>query len=490
MKVANRLAEAMIGAGFSARQDRILWTLMRLTYGWNRRSVRMSAPQLLEISGLGPGPDARRSGGAARDDLDLLLKEGVIFAFGRSRGVKRPLWGMQKDYTQWGKYSMPTGRLSAYFSDRPEHDDTAFKVAKAEHMEEQRRKRAAQARQYAEEMADEEDEYEIDEVPQHQGTTSIEEFDDDAEDQCPNTRALPVPQYQGTPEKAEKSECPDTGPLSAPTPGHYIERKSLFDETLQRPKDMKDSSTSISQDKVHTATASISVGPLIEKAAAVADEKPDEKRAEEIRQFALAITSAANMGIEDKWGEQIHPINYGASSALASELITAGVPIDLARRTIVSVCKASKLSAPMKAIGYFREPIFDAFRDAEQKAFDAGARQIAGSIGLASSENRGGAPRAISSVVQQELERAERAAESEYDHERRAAAIAWGEANELELRGIVREVEARYDGYDRSSSFIGRAISAEVQKLSADRCGFPSFENWQSEKAARAAAAV
>ena len=115
VKIANRLFEAIIEARFSGRQTAIVLTLIRLTYGWRRRSVRLSELELAEFCNATSG-DSRRAGGAFRDDLQELLRERVVVRVDvvtddRKRGLFA--WSLNKDFAEWGRFSQAASGLAA-----------------------------------------------------------------------------------------------------------------------------------------------------------------------------------------------------------------------------------------------------------------------------------------------------------------------------------------------------------------------------------------
>lgn len=70
---------------------------------------------------------------------------------------------------------------------------------------------------------------------------------------------------------------------------------------------------------------------------------------------AVVLTSAANLGITDRYGEQPSPLRHGSAASLraAEEIAEAGVPLLLARDAIFSVCGRIKLDRPPKSLRYF-----------------------------------------------------------------------------------------------------------------------------------------
>lgn len=186
------------------------------------------------------------------------------------------------------------------------------------------------------------------------------------------------------------------------------------------------------------------------------------------------MSTALNLGITRRWTEQPMPVHYVTGLQLAEELVAAGVPIDLARATITSVCLASKNERPPKTLGYFREPILEAFRGAEQRALnDAAARGGAAKRGLAP----------IANVVSADRANGERADRAAYDVARRAAATAWinDPANRAALARVKHTLDEKYAKI-AESGWKARAYEADFVIAIAETVGFPNFETWAAQR--------
>lgn len=77
MRVVNALAEGLASHPITSIQNRVIWAVMRLTYGWQKGKDRIAASQLAEITGL-----RRQQCSAA---LNELIEAGVIIREGGSR---------------------------------------------------------------------------------------------------------------------------------------------------------------------------------------------------------------------------------------------------------------------------------------------------------------------------------------------------------------------------------------------------------------------
>ena len=89
-KLSNELAEAFSRLQLSGNQWRILWAILRQTYGWNRKEDKISYTQFCQKTGL----DRRHVG----RELKSLINRKIIAKIGNSNPVT---YRLQKDYSQW-----------------------------------------------------------------------------------------------------------------------------------------------------------------------------------------------------------------------------------------------------------------------------------------------------------------------------------------------------------------------------------------------------
>jgi len=89
-KIANELAEALARVNLSAYESRLLWCIIRKTYGWNKKLDRISYTQFQEATGLKRWHVARA--------LSHLIKRKVIVACGNGYKLE---YGLQKNYESW-----------------------------------------------------------------------------------------------------------------------------------------------------------------------------------------------------------------------------------------------------------------------------------------------------------------------------------------------------------------------------------------------------
>ena len=86
--------------------------------------------------------------------------------------------------------------------------------------------------------------------------------------------------------------------------------------------------------------------------------------------YALQLTVAANHAITKRWGEQTHPLVLGQSYALTDELMTAGVPLDVAKASVALQCERSGKPVPPKAINWFKGGIIHHHAEIQQRVAD------------------------------------------------------------------------------------------------------------------------
>jgi len=101
LDVANELAEALALASLSGAQFRLMWVVLRKTYGWNKSTDAISVSQFTEATGLHPKVIQR--------DLRDLAKRRYILAWGDNHHPKT--FAIQKDYEQWDEGEVGTKML-------------------------------------------------------------------------------------------------------------------------------------------------------------------------------------------------------------------------------------------------------------------------------------------------------------------------------------------------------------------------------------------
>jgi len=122
LRIANALDEAITFASFTGAQTKIVRCLVRLTFGWRRRTVRIALPDLAERCNLAMTGGFRRA-------LDALIREGVVFEVEKPYGRTPALYAINKDFESWGKLSVAAKALEALFGERPASGDPDPAVA-------------------------------------------------------------------------------------------------------------------------------------------------------------------------------------------------------------------------------------------------------------------------------------------------------------------------------------------------------------------------
>jgi hypothetical protein len=81
-----------------------------------------------------------------------------------------------------------------------------------------------------------------------------------------------------------------------------------------------------------------------------------------------------------KWGQQTRPYLHGQSYELTQALMDAGVPLDVAKASVVQQVEKSGRTAPPSSINWFRPGILTDHQTAQQKALDGPASAPAGDV--------------------------------------------------------------------------------------------------------------
>lgn len=345
VQIANRLMEAIIEAPFTDRQVKVMLTLLRLTYGWRRKTVRMTEVELAERSGFANGT-VKRAGSAFREDVALLLKNCVIGR--RTTGRKAVFaWAINKNFEGWKHYGSPQSKLEAHWGERPVSDDS-------------------------------DEETLPDEVA---GTAAISIVDETDQSMANWLHERPLADSQ------DATKWPRSRPASGLAPGHNLAAPAAT--SLQ--SSLETATTSplrkeIERQEIQRTPTTTAVG-----AGGGSEEE------QEATQYAGKMAAAMNAAITARWGEQPNIVRYTTGLQLAEDLVREGVSLDLACGAIASACARSKMPRPPSALEYMRNPIRQAVEEATQREFNA-----ADTTPMA---KRGGAPKAIGAAGDEEGER-------------------------------------------------------------------------------------
>ena len=94
-KLFNPILEALCKGNFTGREFRIIFFIIRCTYGWNKTRFPMSASYISE----GTGIDKRKVGTI----LKKLVSRNVIIDFGVDEKSRSKVYGLNKRYSQWDR---------------------------------------------------------------------------------------------------------------------------------------------------------------------------------------------------------------------------------------------------------------------------------------------------------------------------------------------------------------------------------------------------
>ncbi len=89
--IASELVEALAKTNLSAYESRVLWALLRKTYGWHKKADRISRSQFASLTGL-DGRNISRT-------LSKLVSRNIVTR--RTRALQVVVYSIQKDYTLW-----------------------------------------------------------------------------------------------------------------------------------------------------------------------------------------------------------------------------------------------------------------------------------------------------------------------------------------------------------------------------------------------------
>lgn len=121
VRIANALEEAIIFAKFSVTQMKIVRCIIRLTWGWRARTVRISHQDLAVRCNT-------TAAGGFRKEFTELVREHVILQVEEPHGRTPGVYAINKDFEKWGRLSVPASALNALFGDRPETANKSNRV--------------------------------------------------------------------------------------------------------------------------------------------------------------------------------------------------------------------------------------------------------------------------------------------------------------------------------------------------------------------------
>lgn len=424
-RTANQLREAFIWAPFNGMEYKIVGAMERLTYGWRRRTVRVSQAELADYCRTTVTGGFRRA-------FESLLREGVLIEVEGATGRSPGAYALNKNFERWGRYSVPADALERVFKDRPNHADDSPRAAK--------RIAAATA---------EERQLDLDDEAGHNVPSDSDEDEDRSMTlQGQSTTEIPARSMTQSGQSTNGSMTQlggltdPSGRLSRPNRVIVDEPKSAADNDLRPPKDSE-------RKEIHAA------GKKGEPGGGIGSTEYESK-----------IVAAVRAGNAVRWPEKTISIRHAGDVVAA--WIAAGVDVDLAVQTI-RLSLARKLGDAPGSVAWLKDRVLDAHRDREHQALKSEDPSPA------TKRRRAGAA-SIADVLGPDLR-------PEYDAARKAAGIAWGKDpnNAAGYRAIVADSNARF-GDMLSTSWGKTGRDQDVLDRCADAVPFPSFEQWKSER--------
>lgn len=122
IRIANALYDAVQTAPFTDSQRRVVSALIRLSYGWGRKTVEIAVPDLAKLL------DLKNSGGF-RGGVSEIIDAGVLQLVRGGTGRKPSVFAVQKDHEQWGVFSVSAAVLGAKWAARPSHADSLLALS-------------------------------------------------------------------------------------------------------------------------------------------------------------------------------------------------------------------------------------------------------------------------------------------------------------------------------------------------------------------------
>lgn len=320
VRIANRLLEAVLATDkLHATQIRILLALIRLTYGWRRKTVRIRQADLAAAAGV-------KYSGSFRLQLQELIDEHVVLEVEASAGGrgKAPLYALQKDFSRWGRFAVAPSALaspSSAWGTRPESDDALLPSA--------------------DDDVDQEDAARAPAAPFPAPLTAAKGSEIFSGDSCPPEGIIkPASPEAGKPVVIGASPRAPSGLL----PFHG-QRSCLQEGSIDPPKDTGNKELGERKDRKDTSSSATTSPAADSRPPKGTNQNPT--RVAELDAFRLALVIAANQGIaaneavRSAIGGEPTPLVHGHSAAyeLAEQLLDRRVPLDWAKGTIYELAE-------------------------------------------------------------------------------------------------------------------------------------------------------
>lgn len=436
-RTANQLEEAIIWAPFDGTEFRIVRAIMRLTYGWRRRTVRISQVELAQKC-------RTTATGGWRRKFESLVREGVLVEVQAPTGRTPGAYAVNKNFERWGAYSVPAAALEATFRDRPNHVDDDPRAVK--------RIQAANVDEFQRDLAFDRDDHDDD-------TGGHDALTDESRSLPPQGQSNDENEGRSMPPQGQSTEIrlPLQVTLTAPTGNSDRPHRGSHDA----PKSNNDNELAPRKDIGKTEKNSSSK----ERAAAAADVGSTE--------FETKIVNAARDAVARRWPGTTLSVRHAADVVQAC--MAAGIDPDFAVDTIRQAI-ARKLGKAPASIAWTKDRILDAHRDREH--------EIRKHDGDPDPKPRPSSkPKPLAHLVDPDAAAAREKDVAAYHAARQAAAIAWGKdpANAAQVKAIniaANKAFAEYIGTSWGQSGRDRDILDRLVQV----VPFPDCDTWIAER--------
>lgn len=428
IRLANQLDEALTVAPFNVTQAKIVRLIARLTYGWKRRTVRISQVDLAEKIRL------KASSGAWRQAFALLIDEGVVVEVEPPIGRRPGAYALNKNFERWGRYSVPRAFLEAHFNERPDQvDDVQRAIA---------RLRAAST-----------------ETPQ----TDLDFQANSGQETPPNEDRSLSSGGQSTDESDDRSlsSTGQSNPRSLSSSGVlpvHQRRGGSPPEDSQIPTNSNNGNgigggeSNRKQEKTSSRK---------ERAAAAAVGSTE---------YESRIVEAAALAIRRRFPD--HALSGRHAADLVEAFVALDIPVDFAVDAIRTAA-ARKLGDPPASIAWFRSRVLDLWRDREHEIVKHGSE------GPPTVRKSMDSPAPLADLVDPGIA----SAREQYAAAKRASAIAWGKdpANAADYRLIVEAANAEFAAMI-DHTWGQRARDLSIITRCVEAAPFVSFADWMTER--------
>lgn len=353
VRIANRLDEAITFAPFSGTQTKLVRAILRLSYGWRQKTVRLSLADLTARIGIAVPRDGRAPGHVRRAMAELVAA-GVVIEVEKGTGKRPGAIAIRKNFAMWGKFAVDPAALEQLFTPRPGHADEQLPAALAAELQ-------PDLFSMVESVHDAEADRGVvgpSEDQQKQEPVSVVGPQEDQQAVTPDSVVGPSEDQQ---ENVDKSSWSSQGHLVGPLEDQQTDANAADHNDLRLRKDMKDRTTT-TPDAPPRAHAREGLGRETAGGEGSAVKNPVVGRiGGDVGRFALSLTVLANQAITDRWGAQPAPLvaSSGHAYEAAQQLLDAGVDLAEAAFSIGDQVKRSSQARPPRSLKYFAPGILD-----------------------------------------------------------------------------------------------------------------------------------